>query len=250
MHPRLSLTAAVFVLPVLTPAQTPDPPQSFDVVSIKPTVSAPVNSGFRRATPGSLNATNVSVRFLLQFAYDVREDQVIGGPGWLDTARFEIVARPPEGSAPAEAAKLVRLRTQNLLADCFHLVMHRDTKEMPVFVLTVARNGPKGLKPAAAPKQDYVDNGHHLDCQGVSMALFAKGFLANHTAHSVTDKTGIAGNFDFTLDWLPDDAPPTTDSPFPPLFAALQEQLGLRLDQQKDTVEVLIVDHAERPSEN
>lgn len=240
-------------------AQTPDAVSrpAFDVVSIKPTPGQPMNSGFRRASPSVLNATNVSLRFLIEYAYDVRDDQVSGGPAWIDSERYEVLAKPPGGGDPREDAKLIRQRTQSLLADRFHVTLHRETKELPVYVLVVAKNGPKALKESASATTDFVNNGRHLSCQRVSMAVFAGQFLANQIARSVTDKTGIEGNFDFTLDWSPDDTPPVaaTDgraSPqqFPPLFLAIQEQLGLRLEQQKGPVEVLVVDRAVRPAEN
>ena len=230
--------------------------QTFDVVSIKPTPGQPRNSGFRRASPGNLNATNVTVKMLIEFAYDVRDDQISGGPGWLDSDRYEVVAKPPEASA-AENSKLLKVRTQNLLADRFHVALRRETREMPVLALLVAKNGPKGLKPAAAGGEDLVTNGRHLDCKQISVAMFAKMFLAPQTRRSVIDKTGIEGRFDFTLDWSPDDAPPSTsgeaepaERQFPPLLLALQEQLGLKLEQQKGPVEVLVIERAEKPSEN
>jgi uncharacterized protein (TIGR03435 family) len=247
--------AALLLYALPAPAQTYDavPRPAFEVVSVKPTEGQPRNSGFRRAAGGVLNATNVTVRFLIEYAYDVRDDQISGGPAWLDSERYEVLAKPPSG----EDANLIRLRTQSLLADRFHVVLHRETKELPVLVLTVAKNGPKGLREATAGETDYVSNGHHLDCQRVSMAVFAKGFLARQTGRSVTDKTGIAGNFDFTLDWAPDDGPPGTSAdsgaaiaPYPPLFLALQEQLGLKLEQQKGPVEILVIDRAEKPAEN
>ncbi len=218
---------------------------SFEVVSVKPTQGQQMNSGFRRASPGNLNATNVSVRFLIEYAYGVRDDQVAGGPSWLDSDRYEIVAKPPEGSDTSEAVK--RLRTQSLLADRFHVAFHRQTKELPVFVLITAKNGPKGLHEASAGRTDFVNNGHHLSATRLSMQGFARDFLAPQIGRSVFDKTGIAGEFDFALDWAPDDAASETA---PTLFIALQEQLGLKLEQQKGPVEVLVIDHAGRPTEN
>ncbi len=237
----------LLLLPLLLAAQSPETASrpAFEVVSVKPTPGQPLNSGFRRASPGTLNAINVSVRFLIEYAYGVRDDQISGGPSWLDTDRYEIMAKPPAGADTSEAAK--RLRTQSLLADRFHLVFHRQTKELPVLVLTVGKNGPKGLHEATTERPDFVSNGHHLSAQRLSMASFARDFLANQTGRSVTDKTGISGEFDFTLDWAPDDAPSDTS---PTLFVALQEQLGLKLEQQKGPVEVLIIDRAEHPAEN
>jgi len=245
-------------LMLLLLAQVPDRAARpvFDVASIKPTAGQPVNSGFRRASPGVLDATNVSLRFLIEYAYGVRDDQLSGGPSWMDSERYEVLAKPPEGGDPREDAKLVRQRTQSLLADRFHVTLHRETKELPVYVLTVMRNGPKGLLENRSTTMDFVNNGHHLTCQHVSMDVFARQFLANQIGRAVTDKTGIEGNFDFTLDWSTDDASAlaagdsTAPRQFPPLFLAIQEQLGLRLEQQKGPVEVLVVDRAERPAAN
>ena len=221
-----------------------------------------MNSGFRRAAGGVLNATNVSVRFLIEYAYDVRDDQISGGSAWLDSEHYEVLAKPGEPAegtghaAPGDSARLIRLRTQSLLEDRFHLALHRETKELPILVLTVGKSGPKGLHPSTTGTPDFVSNGHHLNCQRVSMAMLAKDFLAHQTGRSVIDKTGIAGDFDFTLDWSADDAPaPSADGAtgtvqFPPFFLALEEQLGLKLEKAKGPVEVLAIDHVERPSAN
>lgn len=249
---RYAIFPCLLLGPILLSGQTPRP--AFEVVSVKPTEGSPRNSGFRRASPGALNATNVTVRMLIEYAYDVRDDQISGGPAWLDSERYEVMAKPPENPEGGTGAQAVRLRTQSLLADRFHLVLRHETKELPVLVLMVAKNGPKGLKPSTAASTDYVTNGHHLDCQRVSMETFSK-FLARQTGRSVTDKSGIAGDFDFTLDWTPDGVNAPADGgaaapQFPPFFMALQEQLGLRLDQQKGPVEVLVVERAERPDAN
>jgi uncharacterized protein (TIGR03435 family) len=249
--------AAAFAIGILGPA--PNRAQTagaarpeFEVISIKPTRTDSRNSGFRRAAGGTLNATNVTVRFLIGWAYDLRDDQITGGPGWLDVDRYEVLAKPPAGT---DGPKLIRERTQSLLADRFQVVVHRDTKEMPVYALTVGKNGPKGMRASTASQTDWVSNGHHLDCQKVSMATFAKGFLAPQTGRTVIDKTGIQGEFDLKLDWTPDDAPPPADSTagpaqYPSLFSALQEQLGLKLEPQRGPVEVLVIDRAAKPSEN
>jgi uncharacterized protein (TIGR03435 family) len=196
------LRTAVLLQPFLLLAQTPDraPLPTFEVVSVKPTKGQPMNSGFRRAAGGVLNATNVTVRFLIEYAYDVRDDQISGGPAWLDSDRYEVLAKPAEGADVG--AKLIKLRTQSLLADRFHLVLHRETKELPVLVLTVAKNGPKGLRESTTGRPDFVSNGHHLNCQGVSMEMFARDFVAHQTGRSVIDKTGIVGN-SLSGQWCP-----------------------------------------------
>lgn len=242
----IATLAAALLAAIPLAAQTTSAP-AFDVISIKPTPGQPRNSGFRRASPGNLNATNATAKMLIEFAYDVRDDQISGGPGWLDSDHFEVVAKPPESPAD-EATKLLKVRTQTLLADRFHLVLHRETRELPVLALLVGKNGFKGLKPSTDGKENLVFNGHHLDCVKISIAKFAQIFLANQTRRSVIDKTGIAGDFDFTLDWASDDDPAV--SQFPPLLQAIQEQLGLKLEQQKGPVEVLAIEHAEKPAEN
>jgi uncharacterized protein (TIGR03435 family) len=235
-------------------AQTTEGPHpTFAVASIRPTEGQPPNSGFRRATAGGLNATNVTVKMLIEYAYGVREDQISGGPGWLDTDHYEVVAKPPD-DASANDPGVTRLRTQALLADRFHLILRPQTKEATVLALIVAKNGPKGLKESTA-RADFVSNGHHLTSEGMSMASFAGDFLASTLARTVVDRTGISGAFDFTLDWSPNDAPAegngsAATASLPPLVVAIQEQLGLKLEQQKGTEEYVVVERIEKPTEN
>jgi uncharacterized protein (TIGR03435 family) len=233
-------------------AEGPHP--TFAVASIKPTEGQPLNSGFRRAAPGALNATNVTVKMLIEFAWGVREDQISGGPGWIETDHYEVVAKPSDDASVNDAA-VTRLRTQSLLADRFHLVLRRQTKDATVLALIVEKNGPKGLKASTAARPDFVSNGHHLTATGLSMASFARDFLASTLTRTVVDKTGINGAFDFALDWSPDDAPPDGNGKAgiasqPPLLVAIQEQLGLKLEQQKGTEEYLVVDRIEKPTGN
>src|SRR5580704_9314954 len=94
---------------------------AFEVISVKPTQGNPVNSGFRRASPGALNATNITVRMLIEYAYDVRDDQISGGPAWLDSEKYEVLGKPPDSAVAGNGGQAVRLRTQSLLADRFHL---------------------------------------------------------------------------------------------------------------------------------
>jgi uncharacterized protein (TIGR03435 family) len=244
--------ASTFFQCVPISAQTSDGPHpGFAVASIKPTEGQPVNSGFRRATPGTLNATNVTVKFLIQYAYGVREDQISGGPGWIDTDRYEVIAKPPD-DAPANDPAVTRERTQSLLADRFHLVVRREMRETTILALVVAKNGPKGLKESKAARPDWVTNGHHLASEGMSMASFAGNFLASSLARTVIDRTGISGVFDFMLDWSPDDAPAdgAASASQPPLLVAIQEQLGLKLEQQKGPEEYVVVERLEKPTEN
>ncbi len=231
---------------------------TFEVASIKPNRSGARNSGFRRAGPGELNATNVTLKMLVAFAYDVRDYQIAGGPNWLDSERYDILAKPDLSTGPgptAEAARreLLRARVQTLLADRFQLKLQHTTKELPMFQLVIGKNGPK-LNATKNTQSELLSNGHHLTCQKVTVASFAKIFLEGQLRRSVKDMTGLTGEFDFTLDWAPDEAPPGAE-PAPAtdgadLFTAVQEQLGLKLEPAKGPVEILVVEQAERASEN
>ena len=249
-HFRVGILATMaFLLAQAAPTSA----QTFAVASIKPTEGQPMNSGFRRAAPGALNATNVTVKMLIEYAWGVREDQVSGGPGWVDTDHYEIVAKPPD-DATANDPAVTRLRTQALLADRFHLVLRPEKKEATVLALIVAKNGPKGLKESTA-RADFVTNGHHFSGKGMSMSSFAADFLAGTLTRPVVDRTGISGAFDFTLDWSPDDASAAGNAngvtpSMPPLLVAIQEQLGLKLEQQKGTEEYMVVEKIEKPTAN
>ena len=235
----------------------------FAVASIKPNRSGDRNSGFRRFTGGQLNALNISLRMLIAFAYDLPENRILQGPGWLDSDRYDILAKPdPDGSRPGDRSMgATRLRTQALLADRFKLVLHKETRQFPIFKLLVDKDGPKHLQPAQGNSPDLVSNGHHVTCQAASMAFFAKIFLTGELGGPVLDETGITGNFDFSMDWAPapdlqrrppdaGDVPTASDPSGPSLVTALREQLGLKLEAGKGPVEVLIVDRVEKASEN
>jgi uncharacterized protein (TIGR03435 family) len=254
----------LFLLALLSAASAHAQTQ-FDVVSIKPALPGARNSGYRRSPGGVLNATNVTVKMLITYAYDVKDYQVSGGPGWLDTIRYEVLAKSgtatTEPASAAERMTLMRAKVQALLADRFQLALHRTTKELPIFVLTVGKNGPKGLREPAPGEPDLVDNGHHFACHKTTLDSFAKIFLQGELGRPVINRTGLGGEYDFTMDWVPDEGqrrlaveesapnpPATADGPS--FFTALQEQLGLRLEPSKGPVDILVIDHAERASEN
>jgi uncharacterized protein (TIGR03435 family) len=237
--------------------------QPFAVASIKPNRTGARNSGFRRFNGGELDATNMGLRALISFAYDIPQDRILQGPGWLDSERYDIVAKPEQsGGAPLDRSMgTLRLRTQTLLADRFKLVLHKDTRQLPIFRLVVDNGGPKHLDPPKGSAPDLFTNGHRVTCQAASMEFFAKNFLTGQVGGPVLDQTGIKGNFDFSMNWTPDetaskrpdDAGDDRSAPDPlgpSLFRALKEQLGLKLEAGKGPVEVLIVDRAEKASEN
>jgi uncharacterized protein (TIGR03435 family) len=238
--------------------------QAFEVASIKP--SDPGTTGFRIGIePGGVfTARNVTLKIMIEQAFEVRDFQISGGPGWMDTQMYDITAK---GNGPEvseyelarmtdeqrnrfQQSMLARLRT--LLADRFQLKVHKETKEMPVYALVVAKGGPKIVKsgdsfgPQSGLKGQRTTEGK-TQLTGTQFPLSSLvRALSNQVGRVVIDKTGLTGNFDFKMTYAPDLA----DSDGPSIFTALEEQLGLKLDSQKGPVEVLVIDGAERASEN
>ena len=223
----------------------------FDVATIKP--PAPQEQG-RTSTrmssdteTGRLNYINASLKEIIGQAYKVQQYQVIG-PGWIDTERFDIAAEFP----PHTDGKLLPSMLQALLAERFKLAIHRDTKQLPVFALTVAKGGPKFQAAESASGVTSHSNGTHWHVTAkVTMQRFAE-FLTDEAGRPVVDKTGLNGSYDLTLDWAADNSATANEGATgPSLFTALQEQLGLKLESTKGPVETIVVDHAERtPTEN
>jgi uncharacterized protein (TIGR03435 family) len=267
LFPALIAVGVLSAPPSRAQSQSAVPsPQAFDVASIKLNRSGARNSGFKRFTGGVLNATNITLKMLIAFAYDISQDQILEGPGWLDSERYDVLAKPDRSSdagaiSDDRSMALIRRRTQALLGDRFKLALRKETRQLPVFALVLGNGGPKHLQEAKGGKPDLITNGHHVSCQRVSMEFFAKVFLTGETGRPVLDRTGIKGDFDFTLDWTPDESPAkrpgdgnearsAPDPMGPSFFTALQEQLGLKLEATKGPVEVFVVDHAEKASEN
>lgn len=232
---------------------------AFEVASVKPNKSGDNSISIRRQPGGRVTVTNAPLRMLITFAYDLREHQLSGGPGWLNSDRYDIVAKA-DNPNPTEAE--MKLMFQTLLADRFQMKAHRETKELPVYAVTVGKNGPKLSKadPAGQGPQMSMGRGQ-LKAKKASIEQLAK-LLGNQLGRTVLDKTGLAGDFDFELTWTPDvtgplgpkeggvDGPPPADPAGPSIFTAIQEQLGLKLESQKGPVEILVIDSVERASEN
>jgi uncharacterized protein (TIGR03435 family) len=239
------------------PATAATPAPVYDVMTIR------LNNGVSQgsdtnADDGHFSAHNVSLRHLLQTAYDIRHDLVFGIPAPLESARFDVEAKVVDPNL-AVIRKLTREQGHQmllpLLIDRFHLKTHVEVKTLPVYELVVAKGGAK-LKLSA----DQTPNGGDINTSSYQaltkvtasqapMASVAKA-LSNSLDRTVIDKTGLAGNFDFNLQWSSEDsADPSPDAP-PTIFTAIEEQLGLKLQAAKGPVETLVVDHAEMPSQN
>jgi uncharacterized protein (TIGR03435 family) len=229
-------------------AQTP----SFEAASIKPTRS-PDGPSSTRFTAGQMNMENVAIRKMTLMAYGIPDDRVYAliGPSWLGEERFDIVARYPGGTPQDQ----VRLMLQHLLAERFKLALHRETRQLPEYALVLAKSGPR-MQPADPGQTATNGRPGHLEATKISMQKLADLF-AKMTAMPVANETGLSGVYSFTLEWAPEetarlepDAPPSPTGK-PSLYAALQDQLGLKLEGRKAPVEVLVVDHIDRaPSEN
>ncbi len=227
-------------------------PQQFEVAVIRPSLAdASAGTSFNVFEGGRLRIANEPVKLLIRAAFQVQNAQIAGGPGWLDTDRYDIEAKTggPERIKPGQMGALL----QSLLADRFRLKYHRETRELAVFALLAGKNqkGATKLKVKAEDEVSAMDtHGGREKSQlvgtGVSMDALAK-YVGNRLGRIVVDRTGLTESYDFTLEWAPDDAP---DSPAPPLVTALREQLGLRIEPQKAPVEVIVIDSIERPSEN
>ena len=236
---------------------------AFEVATIKPT--PPDYQGGRFIAMQSAHlfgAKNYTLKSLVGAAYNLTPRAVSGGPSWIDSDRYDIVAKTPNEIRPNLDEQMSMLR--KLLADRFKLTFHRERKELSIYALTVARNGPKlkqSTEPPDAPPVlvNRIFPGRVLlPARNATMAQLASMMQRAVLDRPVLDKTGLSGKYDFDLEWTPDETqfggqgpPGAPEIPLKPdLFAALQQQLGLRLEAAKGPVEVLVVDQVERPSEN
>jgi len=198
----------------------------------------------------------VPLKAVLMEAFKVKMEQ-IEGPSWLETDFFDISAKIPDGAARDQVPAML----ETLLTERFKLAAHREDRVRSGYVLVVDKGGPKFKE--AKPDGDRPLNGiqgvgrGELTGLGADMGLFARR-LAVVVGRTVVDRTGLTGKYDFKLQWTPDtsqamrspDEPPADHASGPSIFSAIQEQLGLRLEASKGPVEILVIDHIEKPSAN
>jgi uncharacterized protein (TIGR03435 family) len=263
-----ALVPAVPRLPAQTVASQSTSPTAalpvFDVSTIKPSKSDSERSSSLITDHGIYTGENVTIRRLLPLAFGVRPGLIFGLPPWAENARFDISAKVVDPDVKVLAALTREQRRdmmQALLADRFQLKCHMETRTLPVYELVIAKSGMKFKEsPPSAGGQSGISmrNGstrtNELSAKNSPIAVFAN-VLSNNLDRAVIDKTGLTGKYDFDLKWARDDdsvslnADPATDAG-PPIFTAIDEQLGLKLQPAKGPVEVLVVDHVEHPSEN
>lgn len=198
---------------------------------------------------------------VIKFAYDVQEKQILNGPAWLGSDRFDINAQPDQPGTPSPDQ--FRSILQKLLTDRFALKFHKEKKEMSAYVLTVGKDGPKMTKatdPSGLPGLFFGPLGT-LHVVNATMGDFCGLMQSAVLDRPVVDRTGLDGKWNFILKWTPDESqftglgvkvPPPTDAAdaAPPLFTAIQEQLDMKLDAQKTAVDVMVLDHVDHPSPN
>jgi uncharacterized protein (TIGR03435 family) len=248
---------------------------AFEVASIKPNKSGSSRVNFNPAPGGRFTATNVSAMDMIVIAYGASvplpRSQILGGPGWLGSDRFDIVAKA-EGNPTQEQFSLM---LRPLLAERFKLNVHGETRERPVFDLLLARSdgrlGPRLRQSdvdCSVPRGETCTLGNYpgkLTATAIPMVTLARMLMSWVDDHrEVRDRTGLTGAFEVNLEWTPDRVPAVRlDAPVevgraldaidpngPSLFTAVQEQLGLKLAPKKDQSEVLVIDHVEHPTED
>lgn len=251
------------------------PAPSFQSVSVKPnTTNTPMpgfsikGKDFNAALfkPDRFMATNYTLHQFIRLAYGVQDSQIVSGPDWINLEKYDVEAKI-DGSLVDQLNKLdkdkgnsERLRMiQSLLADHFKLALHREIKELSAYVLVVDAGGPKLQTAKAGDTYPYgmkgpdgrpVGTGYFgpekgkIIFQGRPLSSLVQ-YLSDRLGRTVVDKTGLAGKYDFALQW----APTSPEASSPSIMEAVQEQLGLKLEAQTTSVEVIVIDHAEKPSE-
>jgi uncharacterized protein (TIGR03435 family) len=204
-------------------------------------------------------AINVTLLNVMTFAYDVHERQVSGGPAWISTDRFEIVIKPDTPGQPN--IQQMKQLFQKALAERFQLQFHKEKRELSVYAITLPANTKHKLT-ESAPGQNLPNlifpRPGLLPARNATMTDFAQVMQTAVFDRPVVDQTGIEGRYDFTLDWTPDEfqftsfgpRPQLPDTGKPNIFQAFQEQLGLKLDSTRAPADVLVIDKAEKASDN
>jgi uncharacterized protein (TIGR03435 family) len=283
---NLRLIGAALTMTIASVHAQTNPPAKpeFEVASIKKARSDE-SYGYRFGPGGRAVLTHLRLRDLILVAWHIQDFRILGDADWINSENYDVEAKA-EGN-PSEDE--FRVMLQSLLAERFHLAIRRETRELPLYTLVPAKNGarlgtgmmatkegscmpvneysgpqppPETLKPPMCGFRQRLRPQSRgaplmqLTANGVTSVWFARS-LGTILDREVTDDTGLDGSYDFTLDYAPDDgllkrvAPDAQpDDTAPSLFTALQEQLGLKLDSRKGPVEVFVIDHAERPSEN
>jgi uncharacterized protein (TIGR03435 family) len=287
--PLLAQDAQVFVgggAPATGAPSAPPGPMAFEVASVRPNTSNEPQVRIGVQPGGRFTATNVPLRELIRFAYQLQNFQIVDAPDWIRDERFDILAKAEGDIAPTPLGQAgpIQLMVRSLLAERFQLALHEETREMPLYALVLNRSdgrlGPalresttdcaavmaaargRGALPAPPapgerPQCGMFGGPGQVRAGSVPMRQLAQ-MLSQQVQRVVVDETGLTGNYDFDLTFTPDQLPQGPPPPGAPpvaidpdgvsIFTALQEQLGLKLDAQRGPVSVMVVDRVERPT--
>jgi uncharacterized protein (TIGR03435 family) len=244
-------------------SNTPRPKfDAFEVATIKP-VDPDAKAGRYIIMQGTHRFVEkaYTLKLLIAAAYDLNPRTISGGPAWIESEHYDIVAVTPGEVRPTHDEQMSMLRS--LLTDRFKLTFHREQKVFSIYELTVAKNGPK-LKASTGSPDDppalistVYPQRIVMPARNATMSDLARLMQRAILDRPVVDKTGLSGKYDFDLEWAPDETQfggevpaASADAPSAPLFSAIQQQLGLRLEATRGPVAALVVDTAERPSAN
>jgi uncharacterized protein (TIGR03435 family) len=228
-------------------------PLAFEVATVRPAKDAEGMNN--RRDPVQATWTNMPLASVIQSAYRLQPDQLIGGPSWIRSDRWDVIAKTDRPATWEQQNRML----QPLLADRFKLKVHWETRQLSQYRLLTTKGGPK-VHPVRDEESNERPGGTRIgrgliDAHAITTAELA-GWLRSELGRPVVDSTGLTGKYDFKLQWVPDESQPNSEGETPPLdatepsiFAAIRE-LGLKLQAIKGPAEVLVVDYAERPSEN
>jgi uncharacterized protein (TIGR03435 family) len=265
----LSTLSLLALLAVPAVAQTPErrDPTEFDVVSVKPHTADTQGMSMVAQPGGRFLAINMALRTVIRAAYQVQDDQIVGAPDWIAAEHFDIDAR---ADAPGPPGPNLAARLHQMLAQRFGLVVHHDTRELPVYAMVRSKRdgalGPGIKETTCPPLADDLSRAER--CAGIGTgvgSLWTRGmpfaqfllYLTPQLNRVIVDRSGLDQRYDIDLKWTPDPrgAAGGTDAPVADpnavsIFTALDEQLGLKLDSTRAPVDVLVIDRVERPSAN
>jgi uncharacterized protein (TIGR03435 family) len=225
----------------------------FDVADIKLNKGGAPDESGGVLPGGQFSARNVTMSELLRFAYNVRENYITGGPSWFESDHFDITGK----ASPNTSNDTLRIMMQTFLAKQFKLTMHQEQKPMEVFALVVGKGGPKAALQNAASsgrpdcqRRPTPDMQIQAICTNMTMADLAKGLqglAGGYVNQEVVDQTGLAGAYDLTLTWV---GRANIDNGGLTMFDALDKQLGLRLEERRLPMPIIVIDHVEKLSDN
>ncbi len=265
-HRGIGCVLCLLAAALATPAPVAD--EAFEVATIKLTPAEWAGGRFfRMQTANQLVARGYAIRVLISAAYDLNPKAVSGGPAWIDSDRYDILAKTPGENRPSLAQQKAMLR--RLLADRFDFAFHREKREMSVFALRTVKTGSKlkesvktpeshALHPEGPPPLVFVLAPDVVRVPGREATTAELAQILQRAAldRPVVDETGLTARYDFDLEFAPDASlfggalGDARDGPRPGLFAAIQEQLGLKLEAVRGMVDVIVIDRIGRPSEN